>query len=81
MPLKSGPVGSEAFKSNVAELINSGHERAQALAIAYKTARGDETETTDSVNPFCTMTPDRMEVILGALDDLIAKVDAINCEK
>ena len=51
MPLKSGS-SKEVISANIAELIKSGHEKKQAVAIAYANARkstSDEQETEDSV--------------------------------
>lgn len=51
MPLKSGS-SKEIISANIAELIKSGHEKKQAVAIAYANARksaSDEQETQDSV--------------------------------
>lgn len=44
MPLESGKSES-AFSHNVAELIKSGHPQAQAVAIAYKEKRGEDSIT------------------------------------
>ena len=51
MPLKSGS-SKEVISANIAEMIKAGHEKKQAVAIAYANARkstSDEQETEDSV--------------------------------
>ena len=49
MPLKSGS-SKEVISANVAELINSGHERSQAVAIAYSNARKSASDEKDDSN-------------------------------
>ena len=49
MPLKSGS-SKEVISANVAELINSGHERSQAVAIAYANARKSASDEKDDSN-------------------------------
>lgn len=49
MPLKSGS-SKEVISANVAELINSGHERSQAVAIAYSNARKNASDEKDDSN-------------------------------
>jgi hypothetical protein len=38
MPLETGPVGSAAFKHNIATEVKAGKPQKQAVAIAYRTA-------------------------------------------
>ena len=62
MPLENAPVGSAGFSKNVATEIRAGKPPAQAAAIAYSKARGDESPALDK--------------LLSAADELYAKADA-----
>lgn len=42
MPLEHAPVGSAGFGNNIREMIEHGHPQKQAVAAAYRAARGDE---------------------------------------
>ena len=47
MPLKSGS-SYATIMSNIAELINAGHEKKQAIAIAFKKAKGEPRRKNDN---------------------------------
>jgi len=50
MPLKSG-YGKKTFAENLAELLSSGYNRKQALAISYNNKRKAEKEAGKPVTP------------------------------
>lgn len=62
MPLRKGS-SSEVIGENIAELVRSGHDPAQAAAIAYKVARGE-----DSAAGICYRAGDSVLLLLRAAD-------------